>query len=89
MAKNKIVDLVFPFLGPLIAPVLKAKSLTIVGFLVCILAIIIVPLPSPILDFFLALSIALFGINYFNFYLYTQTDRFNNFSNFNLDYHFI
>lgn len=59
MTKNKIVDLVFPFLGPLIAPVLKAKSLTIVGFLVCILAIIIVPLPSPILDFFLALSIAL------------------------------
>ncbi|HFF9181378.1 TPA: flagellar biosynthesis protein FlhA [Campylobacter jejuni] len=59
MAKNKIVDLVFPFLGPLITPVLKAKSLTIVGFLVCILAIIIVPLPSPILDFFLALSIAL------------------------------
>ncbi|HDX3438574.1 TPA: flagellar biosynthesis protein FlhA [Campylobacter jejuni] len=59
MAKNKIVDLVFPFLGPLIAPILKAKSLTIVGFLVCILAIIIVPLPSPILDFFLALSIAL------------------------------
>ncbi|EJK3646667.1 flagellar biosynthesis protein FlhA [Campylobacter jejuni] len=59
MAKNKIVDLVFPFLRPLIAPVLKAKSLTIVGFLVCILAIIIVPLPSPILDFFLALSIAL------------------------------
>ncbi|EAK1530233.1 flagellar biosynthesis protein FlhA [Campylobacter jejuni] len=59
MAKNKIVDLVFPFLGPLIAPVLKAKSLTIVGFLVCIFAIIIVPLPSPILDFFLALSIAL------------------------------
>ncbi|EOV6340287.1 flagellar biosynthesis protein FlhA [Campylobacter jejuni] len=59
MAKNKIVDLVFPFLGPLIAPVLKAKSLTIVGFLVCILTIIIVPLPSPILDFFLALSIAL------------------------------
>ncbi|ABS43382.1 flagellar biosynthesis protein FlhA [Campylobacter jejuni subsp. doylei 269.97] len=46
-------------MGPLIAPVLKAKSLTIVGFLVCILAIIIVPLPSPILDFFLALSIAL------------------------------
>ncbi|HDZ5025035.1 TPA: flagellar biosynthesis protein FlhA [Campylobacter jejuni] len=59
MAKNKIVDLVFPFLGPLIAPILRAKSLTIVGFLVCILAIIIVPLPSPILDFFLALSIAL------------------------------
>lgn len=59
MAKNKIVDLVFPFLGPLIAPIIRAKSLTIVGFIVCILAIIIVPLPSPVLDFFLALSIAL------------------------------
>ncbi|MBK1993803.1 flagellar biosynthesis protein FlhA [Campylobacter novaezeelandiae] len=59
MAKNKIIDLVFPFLGPLIGPVIKAKSLTIVGFIVCILAIIIVPLPGPILDFFLALSIAL------------------------------
>ncbi|KAA6226281.1 MULTISPECIES: flagellar biosynthesis protein FlhA [unclassified Campylobacter] len=59
MAKNKIVDLVFPFLGPLIAPIVKAKSLTIVGFLVCILAIIIVPLPSALLDFFLALSISL------------------------------
>ncbi|KAA6220591.1 flagellar biosynthesis protein FlhA [Campylobacter sp. LR185c] len=59
MAKNKIVDLVFPFLGPLIAPIIKAKSLTIVGFLVCILAIIIVPLPSALLDFFLALSISL------------------------------
>lgn len=89
MAKNKIVDLVFPFLGPLIAPVLKAKSLTIVGFLVCILAIIIVPLPSPILDFFLALSIALSVLIILISILYTQTDRFNNFSNFNLDYHFI
>ncbi|MDX2323345.1 flagellar biosynthesis protein FlhA [Campylobacter hepaticus] len=59
MAKNKIAHLVFPFLGPLIAPILKAKSLTIVAFLVCILAIIIVPLPGAILDFFLALSIAL------------------------------
>ncbi|WP_348519016.1 flagellar biosynthesis protein FlhA [Campylobacter sp. CCS1377] len=59
MAKNKIFDLVFPFLGPLIGPVVKAKSLTIVAFIVCILAIIIVPLPSAILDFFLALSIAL------------------------------
>lgn len=60
MAKtNKLVDLIFPFLGPLIAPIIKAKSLTIVGFLVCILAIIIVPLPGPVLDFFLALSIAI------------------------------
>ncbi|MCX2682950.1 flagellar biosynthesis protein FlhA [Campylobacter sp. MIT 21-1685] len=59
MAKNKIVNLVFPFLGPLIAPIVKAKSLTIVAFIVCILAIIIIPLPSAILDFFLALSLAL------------------------------
>lgn len=59
MARNKIVDLVFPFLGPLIAPIIRAKSLTVVAFIVCILAIIIVPLPSAILDFFLALSIAL------------------------------
>jgi len=59
MAKNKIVDLVFPFLGPLIAPIIRTKSLAVVGFIVCILAIIIVPLPSFVLDFFLALSIAL------------------------------
>ncbi|MDO4674845.1 flagellar biosynthesis protein FlhA [Campylobacter sp.] len=57
--KNKILDLVFPFLGPLVAPIIKVKSLTIVFFIVCILAIIIVPLPSAILDFFLALSISL------------------------------
>ncbi len=74
MAKNKIVDLVFPFLGPLIAPVLKAKSLTIVGFLVCILAIIIVPLPSPILDFFLALSIALSVFILISIYIPKPTD---------------
>lgn len=59
MAKRKTLDLVLPFLQPLIAPVLKAKSLTIVAFIVCILAIIIVPLPAAILDFFLALSIAI------------------------------
>ncbi|TQR28928.1 flagellar biosynthesis protein FlhA [Campylobacter sp. MIT 99-7217] len=59
MAKRKIIDLVIPFLAPVIAPIIKAKSLTIVGFLVCILAIIIVPLPAVILDFFLALSIAI------------------------------
>ncbi len=59
MAKRKTLDLVLPFLQPLIGPVLKAKSLTIVAFIVCILAIIIVPLPAAILDFFLALSIAI------------------------------
>ena len=59
MARRKIFDLVAPYLGPLIAPVIKAKSLTIVGFIACILAVIIVPLPAAILDFFLALSIAI------------------------------
>lgn len=38
MARRKIFDLVAPYLGPLIAPVIKAKSLTIVGFIACILA---------------------------------------------------
>ena len=62
MAKRKILDLVAPiapYLAPLIAPVVKAKSLTVVAFLICILAIIIVPLPPMILDFFLALSLAI------------------------------
>ncbi|MDL0089104.1 flagellar biosynthesis protein FlhA [Campylobacter gastrosuis] len=55
MAKQKILTLVVPFL----APILKFKSLSIVGLIMAILAIIIVPLPSPVLDFFLALSIAI------------------------------
>lgn len=59
MAKRKILELTLPFLGPLITPIIKAKSLTIVAFIVCILAIIIVPLPAAVLDFFLALSIAI------------------------------
>lgn len=56
MAKNKnsLATLVAPYL----APVLKFKSLTMVFLIVAILAIIIVPLPSGILDFCLALSIA-------------------------------
>ncbi|AJC94223.1 flagellar biosynthesis protein FlhA [Campylobacter volucris] len=59
MAKKNIVNLVLPWIAPLIAPVLKAKSLTIVAVIIAILAIIIVPLPSIVLDFFLALSIAI------------------------------
>ncbi len=62
MAKRKILDLVAPiapYLAPLIAPVIKAKSLTVVAFLICVLAIIIVPLPPVVLDFFLALSLAI------------------------------
>lgn len=56
MAKQKrsILTLVAPFL----APIVRFKSLTIVGAIIAILAIIIVPFPSAILDFFLALSIS-------------------------------
>ncbi len=59
MARRNITELVAPYLGPLIGPVIKAKSLAVVAFLVCVLAIIIVPLPSLVLDFFLALSLAI------------------------------
>lgn len=63
MAKRKILDLVAPnvssFFAPLIAPIVKAKSLATVVFLICILGVIIVPLPAGILDFFLAMSIAI------------------------------
>lgn len=45
--------------APFLAPVMKAKSLTVVFVIIAILAIIIVPLPSAVLDFFLALSIAI------------------------------
>ncbi|WP_180383494.1 flagellar biosynthesis protein FlhA [Campylobacter vicugnae] len=55
MAKRNILTMVAPFL----APIIKAKSLTVVFVIVAILAIIIVPLPSAVLDFFLALSIAI------------------------------
>ncbi|WP_261517499.1 flagellar biosynthesis protein FlhA [Campylobacter lanienae] len=55
MAKRNILTMVAPFL----APIMKAKSLTVVFVIVAILAIIIVPLPSGVLDFFLALSIAI------------------------------
>ena len=62
MAKRKIFDLVAPiapYLAPLIAPIVKAKSLAVVGFLICILGVIIVPLPPMVLDFFLAVSLAI------------------------------
>lgn len=58
MAVNKkasLISKVTPFLGFLAG----SKDLTIVFFIVAILAIIIVPLPSALLDFFLAVSIAL------------------------------
>ena len=62
MAKRKILDLVAPiapYLAPLIARIVKAKSLAVVGFLICILGVIIVPLPPMVLDFFLAVSLAI------------------------------
>lgn len=57
MAKQKrnILTLVAPFLEP----VLRLKGLAIVAVIVAILAIIIVPLPSAVLDFFLALSLSI------------------------------
>lgn len=57
MAKQKrnILTLVAPFLEPIV----RFRGLTIVGVIIAILAIIIVPLPSAVLDFFLALSISI------------------------------
>lgn len=43
---------------PYLEPIVKAKDLTVVGFIIAILAIIIVPLPSGMLDFFLTISIS-------------------------------
>ena len=44
---------------PLLETISSAKDLTIVGLIVAILAIIIVPLPSSLLDLFLTISIAI------------------------------
>lgn len=57
--KSGFLSLIAPYFAPIIAPVLKSKSLTIVFVIMAILAIIIVPLPTAVLDFFLALSISL------------------------------
>ena len=46
-------------LSPFISILSKTKDLTIVAFIIAILAIIIVPLPSYALDFFLTLSISI------------------------------
>ncbi|DAB33164.1 MAG TPA: EscV/YscV/HrcV family type III secretion system export apparatus protein, partial [Sulfurospirillum sp. UBA12182] len=56
MANNKkgMLSRIVPYLEPIV----KAKDLTIVGFIIAILAIIIVPLPSGILDFFLTISLS-------------------------------
>ncbi len=57
MAKNQnaLLSRVIPYLEPIV----KAKDLTIVIFIVSIMAIIIVPLPSAILDFFLVISLSI------------------------------
>ena len=57
--KQSILQLIAPYLTPILAPVMKSKSLTIVFVIMAILTIIIVPLPTAVLDFFLALSISL------------------------------
>ena len=45
--------------APFLETIVKAKDLTVVGFIIAIIAIIIVPLPSALLDFFLTISIAI------------------------------
>lgn len=54
-SKRSILALIAPFLEPII----RAKDLTIVVLIMAILAIIIVPLPSGVLDFFLTISLSL------------------------------
>lgn len=53
--KRSILTMVAPFLAPFV----RARSLSVVFVIIAILAIIIVPLPSGILDFFLALSLSI------------------------------
>lgn len=55
MAKNQVIGSIKPFLNH----IFKSKDLIVVIFIMAILAIIIVPLPSYLLDFFLTISIAL------------------------------
>lgn len=56
---TRLFKLVAPYIAPIITPIIKSKNLTIVFVIMAILAIIIVPLPTAVLDFFLALSISL------------------------------
>ncbi|MBE0492069.1 MAG: flagellar biosynthesis protein FlhA [Sulfurospirillum sp.] len=50
---------IFARVIPYLEPIVKAKDLTVVAFIIAILAIIIVPLPSGILDFFLTISLSI------------------------------
>lgn len=56
MASNKKSALTR--IAPFLETIVKAKDLTVVGFIIAIIAIIIVPLPSGLLDFFLTISLA-------------------------------
>lgn len=58
MAKERSVSAVDAIMGYL-AILAKSKDLSMVFFVVAIIAIIIVPLPSALLDFFLTISLAL------------------------------
>ena len=55
LTRNKILLKALPFLEP----IAKSKDLTIVALVIAIIAIIIVPLPSAVLDFFLTISLAI------------------------------
>jgi len=56
MASNQ--KSLFTRIAPFLEPIVKAKDLTVVAFIIAILAIIIVPLPSGLLDFFLTISLS-------------------------------
>ena len=57
--KRGFLQLVAPYFEPILTPLMKGRSLSIVAVVMTILAIIIVPLPSGILDFFFAFSISI------------------------------
>ncbi|MBL0687535.1 MAG: flagellar biosynthesis protein FlhA [Sulfurospirillum sp.] len=46
-------------IAPFLETIVRLKDLTVVAFIIAIIAIIIVPLPSGVLDFFLTVSIAI------------------------------
>lgn len=52
--RKRILTRIAPFLKPIV----QAKDLTVVAFIVAIMAIIIVPLPSALLDLFLTISLS-------------------------------
>ena len=71
-------------ISPFLSQLTGSKDLTVVFFIIAILAIIIVPLPSALLDFFLAISIALSALIIL-IALYVKKPTFFGFSNFAFD----